>query len=180
MPGSGKSTLNRVFSELSYPTIVMGDFVRDEAKKHSLKVTRENLAMLMIQMRQKGGEAALAKCTVPAVKKLDSPVVLVDGIRNTAEVEEFRKHFSYFRLIAVNSPSELRFKRLLRRHRNDDPASWESFVKRDREELGVGLGGAIEVADRVIENSGSWEEFEIKVKNILESLLHEISPKRKS
>jgi len=180
MPGAGKSTVNKIFGDLGYPTIVMGDFVRAEAKKRGLKVTRENLAMLMVQMRQRGGEAALAKCSVPAVKQLDSPLVLVDGIRNTAEVDEFRRHFSDFRLVVINSPPEFRFKRLLRRYRNDDPASWESFVKRDCEELEVGLGGAIEIADKVIENRGPLEEFEIKVKKVLESLLHELPPERKS
>jgi dephospho-CoA kinase len=170
MPGSGKSTVNQIFSEQGYPTIVMGDFVRREAKKLGLKATRKNLAMLMIHMREKGGPATLAKCTIPEVKKLNSPIVLIDGIRNIVEVEEFRNHFSDFRLIAIHSPSKLRFKRLLKRRRKDDPTSWESFTKRDCEESKVGLSGVIEIADKVIENLGSLKDFEIKVRRLLENL----------
>jgi len=178
MPGAGKSTVSRVFGELGYPTIVMGDFVRDEARKRGLKINRENLAMLMVQMRQRDGAAALAKCTITAIKQLDSPVVLVDGIRNTAEVEEFHKRFPDFRLLAINSAPECRFKRLLGRGRSDDPDSFEDFLKRDREEREVGLGGAIEMADRVIENRGSLDEFKAEVRKVLESLLDEVSLER--
>jgi len=91
----------------------------------------------------------------------------VDGIRSLAEVEEFRRHFPKFALIAVHSSPEARFKRLYHRQRSDDSASWEVFHERDMRELSVGLGEAIAMAEHLIVNEEKYEVAKRKAKEVL-------------
>jgi dephospho-CoA kinase len=158
---------------MGYPVIVMGDFVRMEAEKRGLKPNAENLGKLMLEIRKEKGEDVVAKLTVEAVKKTNSPIVFIDGVRSLKEVEEFKRNFEDFRLIAVHAPEKVRFKRVSRRLRSDDVSVMEKFKERDLRELKVGIGDVIALADRIIENIGSKEEFKSKVRKVLGEIAHE-------
>jgi len=71
-------------------------------------------------------------------------------------------------LIAVHSSPETRFQRLSKRKRSDDPQGWDVFCQRDLRELSVGQGDVIAVADYMIVNEGTYEEFKAKVNEVLE------------
>lgn len=158
---------------MGYPVIVMGDFVRMEAEKRGLKPTAENLGKLMFEIRKEKGEGAIAKLTVEAVKKTSSPIVFIDGVRSLKEVEEFKKNFKDFKVIAIHTPEKIRFKRVSRRLRSDDTRVMKEFKERDLRELKVGVGDVIALADRIIENIGSKEEFKSKVKKVLGEMVYE-------
>jgi len=91
----------------------------------------------------------------------------VDGIRSPSEVEEFKKHFSKFSLIAIQSSPETRFKRLYHRQRSDDPENWEIFHERDKRELSVGLDNAIAMAEYLIVNEEEREVVKEKIRKVL-------------
>ncbi|NIU39265.1 dephospho-CoA kinase, partial [Candidatus Bathyarchaeota archaeon] len=63
------------------------------------------------------------------------------------------------------------FQRLFRRKRSDDPKNWKTFARRDQRELSVGLGDAIAMADYLIVNEGTREEFKVKIHEVLEAAL---------
>jgi len=180
LPGSGKSTIARIAKKLGYPVVVMGDFLREEAKKRGMKFTAENLGKLMFQIRKEKGSDVIAKMTVEAIKKINNPVVLIDGIRSLEEVEEFKRNFKDFRLVAVKAREELRFKRISRRLRSDDIKVWKKFKERDKHELEVGVGKVIETADQTIHNNGTLKEFKNKIRKFLEEINLEVSFKRRS
>ena len=72
----------------------------------------------------------------------------MDGTRNINEIEYFKKEFGNdFRLIAINTPFEIRFERVRKRARSDDMNSMEELKRRDEREKGWGLDKAIEKAD---------------------------------
>lgn len=174
MPGSGKSTFAEVARGFGFEVVVMGDFLRAEAERRGLKADGETLRSLMVQLRRERGEAFLAKLTVEAIQRKNLRKVLIDGVRSPAEVEEFRKSFPCFKLIAVHAPQEVRFRRLTGRGRSDDPEGWESFIKRDLRELEVGVGSAMALADRIVENLGEIEEFKVKVSRFLREVLSSV------
>ncbi len=171
MPGSGKSTLAEIAESLGFKKLVMGDFVRAEAERRGLKPTGENLGLLMLQLRREMGEAAIAEMTVKATKKLGSDKIVIDGVRSPAEIDEFKKNFPGFKLIAVHAPREVRFTRLTGRRRSDDPKAWEAFQDRDLRELEVGVGSAIALADRILENIGELEAFKRQAVKLLREVL---------
>ena len=170
MPGAGKGTVREIFQKMGYPIVVMGDEVREEAKRRNLKPTPENLGMIMLKLREEEGKAAVAKRCIPKMEKAKEKVV-VEGVRSLNEVNEFKKHFPNFTLIAIHASPETRFRRLFQRKRSDDPTRWETFRERDLRELNVGIGAAIATADQVIVNEGSKVQLKRKTREVLKEVL---------
>ena len=167
MPGAGKSLVVEVAVQNGYDLVVMGDVVREEAERQHLEPSPENFGKIMLELRQKEGKAVVTKRCIPKIAKTERHKVVVDGIRSLSEVEEFKKHFEEFVLLAVHASPETRFRRLYNRQRSDDPKSWEIFHVRDVRELGVGLGEAIAMAEYIVLNEERAEIVKRKVRETL-------------
>lgn len=170
MPGAGKGTVREIVEKMGYPVVVMGDEIREEAKRRNLKPTPENLGMIMLKLREEEGPAAIARRCIPKMEKTKEKVV-VEGIRSLHEVDEFKKHFPNFTLIAIHASPETRFQRLFQRKRSDDPKRWKTFRERDLRELSVGVGAAIATADQIIVNEGSKAQLKRKTRKVLKEVL---------
>lgn len=167
MPGAGKSIVVNVAKEGGYKIVVMGDEVREEAEKRNMEPTPKNLGKIMLELRQSEGEAVIAKRCIPKIEKATEQKIVIDGVRSLSEVEEFKKHFPCFHLIAVHASPETRFKRLYHRKRSDDPKNWEIFHERDMRELSVGLGNAVAMAEHIIVNERELEVVKDKIRELL-------------
>ncbi|MEM2902590.1 MAG: AAA family ATPase [Candidatus Bathyarchaeia archaeon] len=167
MPGSGKGVFSEAASSLGVPVYVCGDVVRDEAVKMGLPVNRVSMRRLMFELRSLEGSAAVVKRLMPKLGGEQSRIMVVEGVRSLSEVEELRKVFHVL-VCAVHASPDVRFKRLASRGRADDPRSVEEFKSRDMDELKLGLGDVIALADRVFINEGGLEEFKGEVKRFLE------------
>lgn len=170
MPGAGKSVVVNVAEGRNYGVVVMGDEVREEARRRGLEPVPENIGRIMLELRRLEGEASIAKRCIPKILGENKEKIIVDGVRSLAEVEEFRKNFKCFVLVAVHSSPETRFKRLFHRRRSDDPKNWEIFRERDLRELSVGLGGAIAMAEYMIVNEGGLDVLRRRAERVLERI----------
>ena len=159
-----------VAKRLGFDVVVMGDAVRDEAKRRGLEPTGENMRALMKRLREERGPAVVAELCFPRIDR-SGPLVLVDGVRSLAEVEAFRERYGEAVLIAVHSSPRTRFERLKARGRPDDPREWEDFYKRDKAELEVGIGSAIAMADHMLVNEGTVEELREAARRLLRELV---------
>jgi dephospho-CoA kinase len=171
MPGAGKGVFRRVVQSMGYPVVIMGDEVREEAKRRGLEPTPENLGKVMLQLREVEGQAAIAKRCVSKVKSAEEKVVVIDGIRSLQEVEEFKKHFPNFTLIAIHTSPKTRYQRLYQRRRSDDPENLGTFTQRDRRELDVGLGAVIATADYMIVNEETLVQLKEKIRQVVKEVL---------
>jgi len=171
MPGAGKASVKAAAESMGYPVIVMGDVIRDETKRRGLEPTPENIGKIMLKLREEEGSSAVARRCIPAIQNAESNVVFLDGVRSLHEVDEFKKCFPDFILIAVHSSPETRFQRLSKRKRSDDPKGWDVFLRRDKRELSVGQGDVIAMADYMIVNEGTYSEFKTKVRQVLEAVV---------
>jgi dephospho-CoA kinase len=169
MPGVGKAVFHDMAKRKGFTVVVMGDEIREATKRRGLKSSPENIGKVMLQLRKEEGLATVAKRCIPKIGDAKGNIVIVDGIRSLHEVKEYKRHFPNFILIAIHSSPETRFQRLFRRNRSDDPKSRETFLKRDLRELSVGQGDAIAMADYLIVNEGTREEFETKIHDVLET-----------
>jgi dephospho-CoA kinase len=167
MPGSGKSLVVKVAKENGYEAVVMGDVVRQEAKRKGLEPNPENIGKIMLELREKEGKSVIAKRCVAKIEEARKHKVVVDGIRSLDEVEEFKKRFSNFTLVAICASPETRFQRLYRRRRSDDAQGWDVFHQRDMRELYVGLGNAISMAEHTVVNEEAMEVVRNRVKHVL-------------
>ena len=92
MPGAGKSTLAELLLRKGIPVVIMGDAVREEAKRANLEMTDVNLGKLMIKLRKEKGSGAIAYLVLDRIRSIivSSPrvkAVIVDGIRNIEEMK---------------------------------------------------------------------------------------------
>jgi len=171
MPGAGKAVIKSSAESVGYSVVVMGDEIREETKRRGLEPTPENIGRIMLQLREEEGPVTVANRCVSKIEKAKSDIVFVDGLRSLDEVDMFRRHFAGFSLIAVHSSPETRFQRLAKRKRSDDPHGWDVFCQRDSRELSVGQGDVIALADYMIVNEGTYEEFKAEVHRVLEAVI---------
>ncbi len=102
---------------------------------------------------------------------------IIEGIRNTAEVE-YLKSLPNFTIIGIKAKREIRFHRLVQRRKPWDPKTWKEFLEVDRRDLGIGqksegqqVGRCLAYCDYIITNNKSRQDFEKKVKKLLQKIL---------
>ena len=163
MPGAGKSLVVDTARDLGYAIVTMGDVVREQTRKRGLEPTPQNVGKVMLELRAEGGNFAIAKKCIPKIEEQASHKVLVDGLRSQFEADIFKEHFQNFTVVAVHASPEIRFQRLSRRGRSDDPKTWEVFYDRDMRELGVGLGTVIALSEKILVNDNNIEGFKVQM-----------------
>ena len=152
MPGSGKSTIVSALKARGLEALNLGDGVRAEAKRRNIEPTGDNLGKLMLELREKNGPGAIAILLTEPIKNSQSKVIIIDGVRSTAEIEVL-KNVGSVKLLSIEAAADTRYKFLSSRGRSDDPATREKFEERDKRELGVGIGESIAIADETISNT---------------------------
>lgn len=167
MPASGKGEFSKIAEARGIPVVVMGDVIRAAVLEAGLEMTDANMGKVSSDLRAEHGMGAIALKSVPFVEGQAAPVVVIDGIRGSAEVEIFREHFPHFLLVAVKASFETRFGRLKERGRADDVDSAEALQRRDERERGWGLDTAMAMADVEVTNEGSMEEYTAKVARLI-------------
>ena len=87
MPGSGKSSIISALKASGLEALNLGDGVRAEAKRRNLEPTGDNLGKLMLELREKNGPGAIAELLTEPIKNSKAKVIVIDGVRSTAEIE---------------------------------------------------------------------------------------------
>lgn len=171
LPGSGKSTAIETIKDLGI-VIIMGDIIRNEAKKRNVEPTGDNLGKIAREIRETGGQDIIAKKCIDLMKKKSEEVVFVDGIRSIFEVNAFRKIWR-FPILAIEMEEKKRSQRLFNRARSDDPKNLEDLRERDKREIEFGLHDVLSKADYIIKNDSTIEDLKRKTrKTVLEILLN--------
>lgn len=170
LPGSGKSEAAEVARDLDIPVVTMGDVVRQACRERGLDPATAH-GQMATRLREEDGLDAIATRSLPMIESAldDHETVFVDGIRSGAEVERFEAAFGEdFLLVTVDAPFETRAERLDLRGRDAGAdEGGETLAERDERELGFGMGDAIDRADLTIENTGSLEAFQDRVRTLL-------------
>ena len=170
LPGSGKSEAAAVADDLGIPVVTMGDVIRAECRDRGLDPASDH-GTVAKALREENGPGAIAERSLPLIEdELDAAdTVLVDGIRSDTEVERFEAAFGEeFLLVSIEAPFEARAERLDLRGRDASAdEGGESLEDRDERELGFGMGEAMAMADRTIENTGSLSAFHDRVRSLL-------------
>ena len=151
LPGSGKSTVLKAIEDLGI-IVTMGDVIRNEANHRNIAPSDENLGKIALELRKNYGPEVIAEKCVNLIKKLESEVIFIDGLRSMAEVTVFRKYWKFPLIVTVVS-EKIRYERLSNRKRPDDPNSLSEIRDRDQREISFGLNEVIENANYKINNN---------------------------
>ncbi len=173
MPGSGKGEFAQVFLDAGIPVRSMGDMVREEVAKRKLEVIPEVFGQVASDLRREFGEDVLAVRLTAAVDELlkDHPIVLIDGLRGTAEYAVFKSTWGEtFQSVAIHTDKEIRFARMKARGRSEDGGT-ATFEARDEREKGWGLEELIDSADVLVENNNDLVQFQDQIRTWLATLV---------
>ena len=173
MPGSGKGEFAQVFLDAGIPVRSMGDMVREEVAKRKLEVIPEVFGQVASDLRREFGEDVLAVRLTAAVDELlkGHPIVLIDGLRGTAEYAVFKSTWGEtFQSVAIHTDKEIRFARMKARGRSEDGGT-ATFEARDEREKGWGLEELIDSADVLVENNNDLVQFQDQIRTWLATLV---------
>lgn len=167
MPGSGKGEFAAVIAQQGVPVLSMGDMVRAEVRRQALEETPGIFGEIAAQLRAEHGEDVLAVRLADAVDALllEHSIVLIEGMRGTAERTVFYRRWSEaFASLAVDASQDVRFMRIQHRGRSED-GDRDAFEVRDAREIGWGLDQIIKEADHLIDNNQDLESFRAACQN---------------
>lgn len=154
MPGAGKSTVATILHNDGFSVITMGDVIREEAIRQNLEMSDSNLGNLMLNLRKNMGPAAVAYLILKKMQREANVTddIVIDGIRNVAEVNVLKK-MGQVKLLAVHASADMRYKHIKERGRSDVAIDHNDFKIRDKRELDIGISEAIALSDEVVSNN---------------------------
>ena len=165
MPGAGKEEFLNAASDSGIPFLRMGDIVREFHAKRSEEDKDLSVGQLANLDRQRDGFDIWAK---RAMEKMYGDIFMIDGCRSMDEVRAYRNITDDVNIVGIYASPKARYDRLVKRGRDDAPKNMEEFNERDSRELGWGLGETMALADTMIINESSLEEFKRNVKELME------------
>ncbi len=164
---SGKGEAAAHLARLGFPVVSLSDVVREEAARRGLPAEREHLIAVGQQLRAAEGPGVLAE---RILARLGARGV-VDSIRSPAEIAVLRRRED-FRLLGIDAPVELRWKRAMERGRAGDATDLESFRRQEALEntscpTAQQVRRALAEADLLISNDGTLDQLRGKVEQAL-------------
>jgi dCMP deaminase len=173
---AGKGEVARYLQQKSFYYYSLSDVIRDEIRSRSEEPTRERLIIVGNELRQKYASNILAERTLAKIE--DDKHYIIDSIRNPAEVDAFRAA-KHFKLIRVDAPADVRFQRILQRHRESDPRTFEEFVALENREAegddtSQNLVKVELMADHSLLNDGPLEKLYRQIDELLPKLFREV------
>lgn len=192
--GSGCGTLMKALEKIDFKGFSLSKYVREKwEKKHgksSELAPREELQDIGNSLRKRYSNNYLAKKAIKeALKETKGKVNLAfRGIRNIGEVQEFRKTFSDFFLVAVDCATTRRWERV----ESDyvklglTEYNFQADDERDKYEEGIDHGQQVELcvdsADILINNHDNFPNEDIavdKLKIKIEDYIHLITGEKR-
>ena len=167
MPGAGKEEFLLAASDSGIPFLRMGDIVREYHAKRSEEDKDLSVGQLANLDRQRYGFDIWAK---RALEKMYGDIFMIDGCRSMDEVRAYRNITDDVQIVGIFASPATRYDRLVKRGRDDAPKDMEEFHARDNRELGWGLGETMALADHMIINESSLDDFKKDVKALMEDL----------
>ena len=170
MPGAGKEEFVKIAKEMGYEVVRMGDVVRDYVRSLGYELSDSIVGKIANEERKKYGIDIWAKRTVERIRG-KSGKVLIDGIRCLEEVNIFKRELGEgVKLVGIFAPRKVRYERIVGRGREDDIKTWDEFVKREMRELSWGLGNVFALADYMLLNISTLEDFHNSIRDFLVTL----------
>lgn len=171
--GSGKDTVAEYLAKKGFQHISLSDLIRMEAKNRGLGLDRDSLRELANVLANEDGPEALAKQAINLKNKKN---LAISSVRKPAEVD-FLKKRNDFKLIFVDAPIELRYKRIITRGRQDEKLmSIDELREKEKLEMSGQSSQRLDYcnkkADYLIENSGTLENLYAQTDHILEKGNH--------
>jgi len=166
--GAGKGEVAAVLAKKGYASFSLSDEIREELRKNGKEPTRDNLIAQGNALRKRYGADILAR---RVMRKIKGEKAVIDSIRTSEEVAFLRQQPG-FRLVAVDAPVELRYKRIRKRGRAESASTLAEFIAKENEEMAGEAGEqqlrrCFALADITIINNGTLAALRRKTEKCL-------------
>ena len=172
LPAAGKGEFASILASRGIPVRSMGDMVRSEVKSRGIPEAPHVFGEVATDLRAKYGDDVLALRLIDVVDELllSNPIVLIEGLRGTAERDVFVNHWGEsFRVVAITASKKLRYERVQSRARSED-GNLSDLETRDKREIGWGLDVIIHEADFTFTNDSDLDGLKNQVSAWLDNL----------
>ncbi len=179
MPASGKTEATYILREtLGVESIQLGQVVREEVRSRGLEDTYENLELVAQDLRLQFGQDIVIRRTAHLLMQMNYSICCIDGVRSLSEIAALKQYFPNLITVAIHASPSLRFKRT---KRVPPPMTQEEFEWRDRQNLTLGLGGVIALADFVVvHEDSSRAKFGKSLSHVLTRIMNRVNYHRRS
>lgn len=162
---SGKGVVAEILRSKGFDATTLGAIVRESLNSKRIETTREAQQDEGNRLRKEFGGQVLAERALAKYSGSFVPLV-IDGIRNVAEIEYLRKNSRFF-LIVIDAPFELRFRRSNKRNRDPRLGDYDLFKAEDARDRGLNepesgqqVGECMKRADFTIMNDEEFTRLE--------------------
>ncbi len=173
--GSGKETcakfLAQYIKDKKVVHITFSDILSETLALWSIERTRHNLQQLAIVMNEKFGLGTLTNAVSARIKATDADIIVLDGVRWLSD-EKMIREFPKNMIVYVTAPPEVRYERTKARkvYVGEATASYETFLEEEKVRTELDIPKIAANADVTIDNGGTLEAFEQKVKEFCQTL----------
>jgi dephospho-CoA kinase len=162
---SGKGIVTEILRSKGCDVTTLGTIVRESLDSKGVETTREAQQDEGNLLRKEFGGQILAERALKKYVHSANPLV-IDGIRNIAEIEYLKEHSRFF-LIGVDASLELRWKRSVHRNRDPGHKDYDTFINDDARDRGTNepangqqVGMCLVQADFLIMNDEEYVDLE--------------------
>lgn len=177
MCGSGKSVLADELVKRGWGYVRFGQLTIDIIKERGLEVNEANEKSVRENLRKEHGMAAYAKLNIPKFDAvLEKQNLIADGLYSWDEYKVLKDYYGdRLTVVCVYAPPKLRYERLEKRkiEATDKDVKYRPLTKeqaktRDYAEIeNLAKGGPIAMADYMILNTGTLEDYKEQINTFL-------------
>ncbi|MFZ4400075.1 MAG: AAA family ATPase [Bacteroidales bacterium] len=173
--GAGKGTIvEYLVNQKNFTHYSVRSFLIEEIESREMQVNRDSMVIIANELRAKHSPSYVTD-QLYFKALISGENCVIESIRTPGEVDSLREKANFF-LFAIDAPSQLRYERILLRNSETDNINYETFVQNEQREMNTSdpakqnLRKCIEMADFIFENSGSINELQLKVEEVLHQI----------
>lgn len=176
--GAGKTTTTAIIEDMGFAPLALGKYLRETAVAKYGTPERVQVQNLARETQAIHGDDYYARVALSDPSFLQTRDVIIDGLRNTAELEYTIKAATdsgrKFFLVAVVASDEIRFSRVVDRGRAGDPLTRERFAEDDARARGNAEDGfqqngiLIGMAQHTVHNTGDMPALHLRINEAVE------------
>jgi dephospho-CoA kinase len=168
--GAGKGTVVEYLKTKGFRHYWVTGLITEEIIKRNMPVNRDSMILVGNEVRAERGAAYFVEELLKRAK-VEGANSIIESIRTVGEAEVIKNNGG--KLLAVDADRKTRYKRNVKRAGNKDDVTFEEFCEQERQEMNSedpnkqNLAACRKMADFLIENNGTIEEFNEKIEELL-------------
>lgn len=142
--------------------------LRDILIRLRVDISRDNIIDLSTILRERYGQDLLAKVIASDASRLDSDIVVVDGVRRLDDIEHLST-LPHFKLVRVEADPKIRYERMKTRNENvgDAEKTFGEFMEDHERETEATIPEVMEKAEYSLNNDGNLEDLHQQIDDLI-------------